>query len=247
MMDLSVGQYNLIFNAFSFAIAVMGAATVFLFLGRSQVSNQYKTAVTLSGTVTLIAFYHYWRILGSWEAAYVLAGGAVKATGAVFNDAYRYVDWLLTVPLLLLELILVMRLSREETISKGTNLAFLAALMVVLGYPGEISSDNGTRWQWWLLSMIPFVIIVFNLVVGLAKSIDSQPEQVRGLISAARWITLLTWCFYPVVFVLPMLGVGGGNATTFVQVGYTVADILAKAAFGVYIWIIAVRKSETNA
>ena len=244
---LTVGQYNLIYNAFSFAIAVMGAATVFLFLGRSQVAHQYKTAVTISGIVTLIAFYHYWRIFDSWEAAYTVTDSAVKATGIAFNDAYRYVDWLLTVPLLLLELILVMRLSREETISKGSNLATLAAVMVLLGYPGEISSDPSTRWQWWALSMIPFIMIVFKLVVGLSKSINSQPESVRELVSNARWITLVTWCFYPIVFTFPMLGVSGGKATTIVQVGYTVADILAKAAFGVYIWVIAVRKSESNA
>jgi bacteriorhodopsin len=246
MDALTVGQYDLVYNAFSFAIAVMGAATIFLFLGRSQVAPQYKTAVTISGLVTLIAFYHYWRIFESWGGAFTVVDGAVRKTGVVFNDAYRYVDWLLTVPLLLLELILVMRLSREETIQKGSNLAFLAAVMVALGYPGEISSDSGTRWQWWVLSMIPFVIIVFKLVVGLAKSIAAQPESVRELVSAARWITLVTWCFYPIVFVFPMLGVSGGKATTFVQVGYTVADILAKAAFGIYIWVIAVRKSESN-
>jgi bacteriorhodopsin len=245
-MELSVSQYNLIFNAFSFAIAVMGAATVFLFLGRSQVSDKYKTAVTISGTVTLIAFYHYWRILESWESAFAISNGAVVASGKVFNDAYRYVDWLLTVPLLLLELILVMRLSREETVSKGTSLAFLAAAMIILGYPGEVSSDAGTRWFWWFLSMLPFVVIVYNLVIGLANSINSQPQGVKGLISSARWITLITWCFYPVVFTFPMLGVTGGEATTLVQVGYTVADILAKAAFGIYIWVIAMRKSEAN-
>jgi bacteriorhodopsin len=203
--------------------------------------------VTISGLVTLIAFYHYWRIFDSWEAAYTVTERGLQATGVAFNDAYRYVDWLLTVPLLLLELILVMRLSREETIAKGTNLATLAAVMVVLGYPGEISSDSATRWQWWALSMIPFVMIVFKLVVGLSKSINAQPESVRELVSNARWITLLTWCFYPVVFTFPMLGVTGGQATTIVQIGYTVADILAKAAFGIYIWAIAVRKSESNA
>ena len=244
---LTVGQYNLIYNAFSFAIAVMGAATVFLFLGRSQVAHQYKTAVTISGIVTLIAFYHYWRIFDSWESAYTVTESGIKATGMAFNDAYRYVDWLLTVPLLLLELILVMRLSREETVNRGTNLAMLAAAMIVTGYPGEVSSDVDTRWTWWAVSMFFFVSIVFKLVVGLSKSINSQPESVRELVSNARWITLVTWCFYPVVFTFPMLGVSGGKATTIVQVGYTVADILAKAAFGVYIWVIAVRKSESNA
>ncbi|WP_031709139.1 bacteriorhodopsin, partial [Mycobacterium tuberculosis] len=79
-------------------------------------------------------------------------GGVVTATGFAFNDAYRYVDWLLTVPLLLIELVLVMRLSREETSSKAIRLGSAAALMIVLGYPGEIASDIPTRAIWGTLS-----------------------------------------------------------------------------------------------
>jgi len=242
---MELQDYNLIYNAFSFCIAVMGAATVFLFLGRSQVAPQYKTAVTLSGIVTLIAFYHYWRILESWEAAWVVKDGVVTDTKVAFNDAYRYVDWLLTVPLLLLELILVMRLSREETFNKGKSLAMAAALMIILGYPGEISDVNAVRWKWWALSMLPFLYIVYQLISGLSKSIAAQPDSVRELVGHARAITLITWCFYPIVFILPMLDITG--ADTFVQVGYTIADILAKAGFGVFIWVIAMRKSEANA
>ena len=244
-MDLlSPGQYSLVYNAFSFTIAVMGAATVFFFLSRSQVAPAYRTALTVTGLVTLIALYHYVRIFNSWEGAYALADGAMKQTGSKFNDAYRYVDWLLTVPLLLVELILVMRLSGAETRAKATKLGLLAALMVLLGYPGEISSDPGTRWLWWSLAMIPFVIILYDLFVGLKNSLASQPVEVRGLVSAARWLTVVSWLFYPVVFLFPMIGLTGGTATTAVQVGYTVADIVAKAVFGVLIYVIASRKSE---
>jgi bacteriorhodopsin len=241
---ISPGQFSLVYNAFSFTIAVMGAATVFFFVSRSQVAPPYRTAVTVTGLVTLIALYHYMRIFASWEGAYTLVDGTMQQTGAKFNDAYRYVDWLLTVPLLLVELILVMRLSGAETRSKATKLGLLAALMVLLGYPGEISSDPNTRWLWWSLAMVPFAVIVYDLFVGLKASIASQPAQARGLISAARWLTVVSWLFYPVVFVFPMIGFTGGAATTAVQVGYTVADVVAKAVFGVLIFMIAVRKSE---
>ncbi|MBC7500810.1 MAG: bacteriorhodopsin, partial [Herminiimonas sp.] len=135
---------------------------------------------------------------------------------------------------------------RAETVAKATKLGLLAALMVVLGYPGEVSSDVGTRWIWWALAMVPFVIIVYDLFIGLSASISSQPASARGLISSARWITIISWCFYPVVFTFPMIGLTGGAAATAVQVGYTVADIVAKAAFGVVIFLIAVRKSEAE-
>ncbi len=246
MEPVSLGQFHLVYNAFSFAIAVMGAATAFFFLNRSQVAPAYRTAITITGLVTLIAMYHYLRIFASWEAAFSVLDGQIKPTGVAFNDAYRYVDWLLTVPLLLVELILVMRLSPAETMAKATKLGALAAIMVLLGYPGEISGDSGTRWLWWSLSMVPFLIIIYDLFVGLRASIESQPKAARGLVNIARWVTVLSWCFYPAVFVLPMLGISGGNATTAVQVGYTVADIVAKAMFGVLIYMIAARKSESE-
>jgi bacteriorhodopsin len=242
--NISPVQFDLVYNAFSFTIAVMGAATAFLFLNRSQVAPAYRTAISLSGLVTLIAFYHYFRISASWSAAFTLVDGVIKPSGVAFNDAYRYVDWLLTVPLLLVELILVMRLSQAETFSKATKLAGLAALMVVLGYPGEISTDAGTRWTWWSLSMLPFLVIVYDLFFGLKQSIETQPVAARGLVSAARYMTVVSWMFYPVVFTLPMLGLTGADATIAVQVGYTIADIVAKAGFGILIYMIAARKSE---
>jgi bacteriorhodopsin len=244
MDTVTIGQFALVYNSFSFTIAVMGAATIFFFLSRSQVSHKYKTALTITGLVTLIACYHYFRIFNSWEAAYTVDNGIVKATGLPFNDAYRYVDWVLTVPLLLVELILVMGLSAKETASKSIRLGLLAALMVGLGYPGEISSDTGTRWIWWGLGMIPFLFIVIELFFGLNKSVKDQPESARGLVSAARYVTVLSWSFYPIVFMLPMLGVSGGSATTSVQIGYTIADIVSKALFGIMIYNIAVRKSD---
>jgi bacteriorhodopsin len=246
MTDMTLGQYQLVYNAFSFTIAAMGAATLFFWMGRSQVSTHYKTALTITGLVTAIAFYHYVRIFESWDAAYTIVGGKLTVTGRPFNDAYRYVDWLLTVPLLLIELLLVMRLSEAETWSKGIRLGGLAALMVILGYPGEIASDSTTRWMWWAAAMVPFVVIVYDLYSGLGKSIASQPPSVRGLVEMARNLTVISWCFYPVVFILLMLGFSGGTSATAVQVGYTIADVLAKAVFGVLIYLIAVRKSEAE-
>lgn len=246
MQDITAGQYQLVYNFFSFTIAAMAATTLFLWLNRSQVAKYYRPAITISGLVTFIAAYHYVRILDSWDGAYEVIDGTITATGVAFNDAYRYVDWLLTVPLLLVELILVMRLSKSETISKSVRLGTLAAVMILLGYPGEISDVAGVRWLWWSLSMIPFLWIVYELFVGLKASLESQPASARGLVNTARYLTIFAWAFYPIVFLFPMLGLQGGVADTFVQVGYSIADIVAKAVFGILIFFIAVRKSEAE-
>lgn len=245
-MQLTFGQYELIYNAFSFGVATFFAATIFFWLGLSQVSQKYKTALVITGLVTFIAGYHYLRIFSSFSEAYTAVDGVVKATGVAFNVAYRYVDWLLTVPLLLIELILVMGLSRSETISKSVKLGGAAALMIVLGYPGEVSGGiDSTRFIWGALSMIPFLYIVVSLFSGLSESIEKQPADVRGLISSARWVVILSWSFYPVVYFAPFaMALDGGTATTVIEVGYTIADIIAKAVFGVMIFMIAVRKSQ---
>lgn len=243
MDSMSIGQYSLVYNAFSFTFATMAATTLFLWFGRSQVGPAYKTALTISGLVCAIAAYHYFRIFESWEAAYETKEGVLLATGYAFNDAYRYVDWLLTVPLLLIELILVMRLTQSETTSKCLRLGFAAALMIVLGYPGEIADNNTTRAIWGTLSSIPFLYIVWELFKGLGDSIERQPEGVRKLVKDARLITFAAWGFYPIVYMIPYTNLGGGTVETAVQIGYTIADLVAKAGVGVLIYVIAVRKT----
>lgn len=240
-------QFSLVYNAFSFTLASMAAATLFLWLSRSQVAPAYRTALTISGLVTAIAAYHYLRIFESWNEAYILKDGIVTATGFAFNDAYRYVDWLLTVPLLLIELVLVMRLSAEETSSKAVRLGSAAALMIILGYPGEIATDIPTRALWGTLSSIPFVYIVWELFRGLGDSINQQPVAARGLVRKARLLTFASWGFYPIVYMAPYAGITGASATTVIQLGYTIADLVAKAGVGILIFLISVRKSQAEA
>ena len=142
---LTAGQYSLTFNMFSFTIAAMLGTFVFLLVAQSRVAPKYRISLIVSALVVGIAAYHYIRILGSWQGAYVLDGMTYVASGAPFNDAYRYVDWLLTVPLLIVELVLVLALAKEIRGNLITKLTIAAVFMIALGYPGEISDDNTTR------------------------------------------------------------------------------------------------------
>merc|ERR1711862_144493 len=111
----------------------------------------YQSAVIISGLVTFIAAYHYFRIFNSWVEAYSYSTAATDPvlTGVPFNDAYRYMDWLLTVPLLLMEIVLVMKLPEAEASKKCMTLGVSSALMIILGYPGELIMDGplATRWR----------------------------------------------------------------------------------------------------
>merc|ERR1712146_662591 len=127
--------------------------------------------------VTFIAAYHYFRIFNSWVDAYQYQAPSTNVTdpvltGVPFNDAYRYMDWLLTVPLLLIEILLVMKLSPEEYSSKAWALGVGSALMIVSGYYGElvVTGDLTPRWVCWFVSMCFFLYIVKELLFGLAAA-----------------------------------------------------------------------------
>jgi len=252
----SYAQWLSVYNALSFGIAGMGSATIFLWLQMANVNKKYRTAMAISGLVTAIATYHYFRIFNSWEGAFKVTNWdgtnatgdyTVELSGMPFNDAYRYVDWLLTVPLLLIELILVMGIEPEETRALATKLGLSSALMVAFGYPGEIQSDPSGRWLWWGLAMIPFCYVLYELLVGLEKATEAPHNQAAaGLIKAARTLTAVSWLTYPFVYIIKMVGIGGASACVAEQIGYSIADVVAKAVFGVLIWGIAAKKSENE-
>merc|ERR1719405_384550 len=228
----------------------MGSATIFFWLQIYNVNKKYRTALTITGLVTFIATYHYFRIFNSWNDAFDVKFDAekgdytVKLTGEPFNDAYRYVDWILTVPLLLIELILVMGLPAKETVSKSWSLGLASAVMVALGYPGEIQDSPSGRWKFWFLAMIPFIYVVAELAVGLDKAAGNMTASVSSLTLYARWLTIISWLTYPCVYIIKMLGISGVTATAGEQIGYSIADVVAKAVFGILIWAIAAEKSK---
>ena len=253
---LSLEQFNIVDNVFSMTVATMGAAALFFFLARSSIAPKYRPALLVSGIVVSIACYHYFMIRQSWNGAYTFDKTAgFVASGKAFNDFYRYADWILTVPLLMVELVTVMALAKEISRPLLIKLVVAAALMIGLGYPGEVSSDWTNRLIWGILSSIPFVYILYVLWVELTKSLDTQPKEVRNLLSVARLVILVTWAFYPIAYAiygdsLPgakpgfLVGDRSGLGVVGVQVGYAIADITAKAGFGVLIYMIAKAKSD---
>lgn len=246
METLTSGQYDLVSNLMSLTVAAMGAAALFFFLSRSQVAPKLRPALTISGLVVAIACYHYFRIYESFTAAYTFADGLYQPTGKPFNDAYRYADWLLTVPLLVIELVAVLALAKPLARSLTVRLATAALVMIALGYPGEVSADTTTRWVFWGAAMVPWAYIMYVLFGQFREAIERQPQSVQGLVSHARALILITWAFYPVAYLGPELGLAGPSAETFVQVGYTIADICAKVGLGVYIYFIARGKSDAE-
>jgi len=252
MYAMSDLQYQAVYNVLSFALASMMATTVFLWFRSFAVKDQYKSAVLISGLVTFIAAYHYIRIFNSWVEAYHYSVGKVDPalTGVPFNDAYRYMDWLLTVPLLLIEILLVMKLSDADYSAKAWNLGVGSALMIVSGYYGEltVTGDLTPRWICWFISMVFFLYIVYELLVGLSAATNSEADpNVKGKIQTAQIVTVISWCTYPIVYLFPMLGINAAQAVVSIQIGYCASDIISKCGVGILIYQITYAKSSKEA
>ena len=246
---LTKAQFDTVYNFFSLTIAAQLFTALFLVTSQKRVLARYRQALVMSSIVCGIAAYHYFRIFDSFKAAFVTdakgaKGDYVQAAGESFNEGYRYVDWLLTVPLLLAELVVVLALARKLQRSLLMRLIPASALMIALGYPGEISGDNMTRNVWGLLSTIPFLYILYVLFVELTKSLDRQPQAVRDTVSRMRILLLATWGVYPIAYILPIyFGHTGAAAWVAKQGGYSLADIFAKCLYGLLIYRIARLKS----
>jgi len=245
MTDL---QYQAVYNVLSFALASMMATTMFLWFRSTAVKDQYKSAVLISGLVTFIAAYHYIRIFNSWVDAYefIPDQASPKLTGVPFNDAYRYMDWLLTVPLLLIEILLVMNLREDVYASKAWSLGVGSALMIISGYYGEliVTGDLTPRWICWFISMMFFLNIVYELLVGLAAATNAEQDPViKGKIQSAQVMTVISWCTYPIVYLFPMLGINAATAVVGIQIGYCCSDIISKCGVGLLIYQITYAKS----
>jgi bacteriorhodopsin len=256
-LTLDYSQFQTVYNILSFALASMLATTIFLLAVQGRVLPRYRQALVVSAIVTLIAAYHYWRIFESFSSSYVAVDAGDPATamnamsyvlvnGEGFNEGYRYVDWLLTVPLLLFEAIAVLALPPAVRKSLMMKLIPASVLMIVLGYPGEIAVETAPKAIWGALSTIPFLYILYVLFVELTKAMKTQPGQVAKDVNGLRWLLLATWGVYPISYMVPMFGIEGADAFVWRQVGYSLADVLAKCLFGLLIYKIAREKSAVD-
>jgi len=242
---LTDDQFGIVYNVLSFALVSMLACTVYTLVSQSRVLPKYRSALVMSSMVTFIAGYHYFRIFNSFDDSFVNGAVATGTGKGAFNEGYRYVDWILTVPLLLVEVIAVLGLAKAASSSLISRLVPASAAMIALGYPGEISTVNNTKVIFGVLSTIPFLYILYVLFVELSKSLDRQPAGVAATVGRLRLLLIATWGVYPIAYLLPILGQSATDPGAFVnrQIGYTIADVLAKCVFGLTILKIAKMKS----
>ncbi len=207
----------------------MVAATVFFFLERDRVVGKWKTSVTVAGLVTLIAAVHYFYMREVW----VILGES--------PTVYRYIDWLLTVPLQIIEFFLILAAITVVPTSLFWKLLVASVVMLVGGYMGEagfIDLNVG-----FVIGMVGWLYIIYEIFLGEASRINANSANVASQ-SAFRTIRLIVtvgWAIYPIGYILGYMTQSA--SIDMLNVVYNLADLVNKIAFGVAIWLAATRDS----
>ena len=208
--------------------AAMVAATFFFWVERDRAVGKWKTSLTVAAMVTGIAAIHYFYMRGVW------------ADTGESPTVFRYVDWLLTVPLQIVEFYLILAAIAVVQSSLFWRLLIASVVMLVAGYLGEVGSIN--VWVGFVIGMLGWLYIIYEIFAGEASQINASKGTASSqkAFNALRLIVTIGWAIYPIGYVL---GYTGGGSAEGLNIIYNLADFVNKIAFGVVIWAAAT--SET--
>lgn len=208
--------------------AAMVAATFFFWVERDRAVGKWKTSLTVAAMVTGIAAIHYFYMRGIWIE-----------TGSS-PTVFRYVDWLLTVPLQIVEFYLILAAIAVVSISVFWRLLIASVVMLVAGYIGEVSAmgDGGSLWSGFWIGMVAWLYIIWEVFKGEASQISASKGTVasKKAFNALRLIVTVGWAIYPISY---YLGYTGSADAGTLNIVYNLADFVNKIAFGVVIWAAA--------
>ena len=208
--------------------AAMVAATFFFWVERDRAVGKWKTSLTVAAMVTGIAAIHYFYMRGVW----IDTGDS--------PTVFRYVDWLLTVPLQIVEFYLILAAIAVVAVSVFWRLLIASIVMLVGGYLGEVGTIG--YWAGFIIGMAGWIYIIYEVFAGEASQISASKGTAasKKAFNALRLIMTFGWAIYPIGYVL---GAGGDGAAN-LNLVYNLADFVNKIAFGVVIWAAATSGSK---
>ncbi|MEP1470104.1 MAG: bacteriorhodopsin-like [Halieaceae bacterium] len=215
------------FVGYSFWLISMAlaASTIFFLMESLRIGGKWATSLTVSALVTFIAAFHYFYMREVWVA-----------TGDTPTD-FRYIDWLLTVPLLMIEFYLI--LAAIAKVSGGIFWRLLIGTLVMLipGYMGEAGYLNSTIG--FAIGMVGWAFILYEIFFGEASKVAASqaPAAVQKSFTLMKWTVTVGWAIYPIGYFFGYLA--GGTDVGTLNIVYNLADVLNKIAFGLFIWYAA--------
>ena len=220
------------FVGMTFWLISMGmlAATVFFFIERGSVASAWKTPVTLAGIITGIAFINYMYIRGVWVQ-----------TGEL-QIVYRYIEWLITMPLQMIMFYLILAAVRKVPTSIFWKLLIGSLVMLIGGYMGETGMIE--PFVGWIIGMAGWIYILFEIFSGEAGKAAGRGgnKALSTAFSAMRVIVTIGWAIYPLGYIFGILmGTADPNMLNII---YNLADFINKIAFGLVIWAAAMSNTR---
>ena len=216
---------------FWLATSIMLASTIFFFIERADVAGKWRTSMTVAGLVTGIAFWHY---LYMREA---------HLQGEV-TTVFRYIDWLVTVPLQIVEFYLILAAVTAVTSILFWRLLGASLVMLVFGYLGEAGLMDVT--VGFIIGMAGWIYIIYEIFAGEAAKLSEDSKNAGGqfAFNTLRYIVTIGWAIYPIGYFLGYMS--GSETTDFgtVNIIYNIADLVNKTAFGLAIWVGATMDSS---
>ncbi|MBL32716.1 MAG: bacteriorhodopsin-like [Gammaproteobacteria bacterium] len=215
--------------SFWLVTAAMLAATVFFFVERDRVHGKWKTSLSVAGLVTGVAFWHYLYMRGVWVD-----------TGTS-PTVYRYIDWLITVPLQIIEFYLILKVCTNVGSGLFWKLLSASVLMLVFGFVGETGGASANLMG--ILGVIAWLYIIYEVFMGEAGKLNaaSGNAAAQSAFNSIRWIVTIGWAIYPIGY---WVGVGTNADMASANLIYNYADFINKIAFGLAIYVAAVSDSE---
>jgi bacteriorhodopsin len=241
---LTSGQHSLIL--YSLVVAGLSLFAYFLkaWTSRTEVGTRYRGAVFASLCITAVAFVSYVVLVVKFDLGYDPDGSGnwVPNSDAAMSWTSRYMDWTVTVPLLMVELIAVSALSGAKA-RRMRSLGIAGAFgMIFTGYLGGVVIDDGKSltalWTWGIISSLFMVALYVLIIVTVLSSMSSLTAEAGASYRNAMILLLVVWFAYPIAYGFQGYAEGGGR-TTFMQVLLSFADIAAKVGFGVLIHKVA--------
>ncbi|MEE3302177.1 MAG: bacteriorhodopsin [Candidatus Neomarinimicrobiota bacterium] len=227
----SLHSGDLVGFTFFIGSVAMLAATVFFFVERSSVSEEWKLSMTVSGLITLIAAVHYYYMREVWVSSYMSP------------TEFRYIDWILTVPLMCVEFYLLTKTGLTKMVSASV-------VMLVAGYLGEASvcSVFGSHSPavWGLISGLAYFYIVNEVYQGdVAKAAKKAGKNIQNANGLLLKFVVIGWGIYPLGY---LVGTADGQWYSFMadlvnsdarDLIYNVGDAVNKIGFGLVVWCAA--------
>ncbi|HAW94947.1 MAG: hypothetical protein CMJ33_11015 [Phycisphaerae bacterium] len=219
---------------FWLGIVGMGAGALYLFMMQGSLTKTYKKVAIVAGIICAVACFHYFRMANIYVESLAMAistdadGNIVIGKLAAFPTAYRYIDWIITVPLMVLEFPLLLNLGKKGR-PLFWSLGLVSLAMLIFAWIAETSAPgSGAWWINYVISCGCWIAMVGILYTQVTRAAAFLPANFQGTLGVMKGFILIGWIIYPIGFLLALTG----NESTR-EIAYNIADVINKVGFGV--------------